>query len=126
MAAKKSSKKSKKKKKATPKKKKKRKTSGKKKKKTKSKSSLKASANTDEHFVLLDGRTLQNIMDLAIALENMEDHVFGHHVNSNRNDFANWIRHVMRDGELAEHMSNAKHKNHASWIIYRHVAKKLW
>jgi hypothetical protein len=62
-------------------------------------------------FWLCSGGALKNIKELASALETMDEGVFVHHVNSDRNDFANWIKDIFQDEELALRLhgvSNAK------------------
>lgn len=65
----------------------------------------------DEHFfVLADGKTLKDLADLADALETMSNKTFKHHVNESKNDFSNWVRDVLKEGELAEEISEAKNR----------------
>lgn len=52
-------------------------------------------------FVLNDGRKLKNLNELVLALQDMSENIFSHHVNENKNDFANWIRDVIKEQELA-------------------------
>ena len=78
-----------------------------------------------QHFVLVDGRRLGDVKELADALENMADHVWAHHVNAERNDFANWINDVFADAELAERIRKAASKHHAQIVLYRAVLERL-
>jgi len=56
-----------------------------------------------EHaFQLIDGGELRNLEELAHMLEGMNHQTFQHHVNTQRNDFYNWIKDVIQDEELAK------------------------
>ena len=72
-------------------------------------------------FVLMDGRRLYDYKELADTLEELEDHIWDHHVNLERNDFANWIHDVFQEQELSDALREAKGKHHAQIIIYRHI-----
>lgn len=71
-------------------------------KQAKSKSSLEKRVPQGEEFVLADGRKLASLLDLKIALRTMPQDVFHHHINTSRNDFAEWVAGTMDDPDLAE------------------------
>ena len=58
------------------------------------------------HFHVHTGSGLKNIYELSEALEIMDENAFSHHVNREKNDFANWIRDVIGDLKLAEEIVN--------------------
>jgi 23S rRNA G2069 N7-methylase RlmK/C1962 C5-methylase RlmI len=60
------------------------------------------------YFRLADGRVLKSVPELLEALKNMEEWVYNHHVNAEKNDFANWIADVYGDEELALGLKNSK------------------
>lgn len=62
----------------------------------------------ENSFYLKDGRILRNIYELSEAIRLMKDDVFRYHVNSSKNDFANWIGDVLGDEELANKVSKIK------------------
>ena len=77
----------------------------------------------DHHyFVLANGRPVKHVAELASILDQLEDHVFKHHVSGDRNDFENWIRDVFEDVELAKKISGVGDKKHLQLVIYRHLA----
>jgi hypothetical protein len=79
-----------------------------------------------EHvFFLVDGRALRDYKELADSLEAMADHVYNHHVNQERNDFATWIADTLQDKALAHKISVAEGKHHMQIIIYRHILDRL-
>ncbi len=66
-----------------------------------------AFTTSDKPFILHDGRTLYSIDDLVHALVSFSDELFAHHVTSEKNDFASWVRDVFKHEELAEQISLA-------------------
>ena len=63
-------------------------------------------AKVPEEYIFLcsDGNTFRDIKELADSLMVMSDDVFARHVNSEKNDFYNWVRDVIRDEELAQEL----------------------
>ena len=90
------------------------------------KTKLKKKLSEDHYFVLLGGHKIKNVKDLADALEMIDEHHFKHHVNDNKNDFANWIRDVFEEFDLAEKVKTAKNKDHTRLIIYKHISNSFW
>ena len=56
----------------------------------------------DKAFVLSNNKRLRSIKDLLDYLPTMPEDVFNHHTKEGRNDFANWIKGVFEDKELAK------------------------
>ena len=61
-------------------------------------------------FWVNNGPIVRNLDELAKSLEYMKDETFWHHVNPDKNDFANWARDVLRDEALAESLKKLKSK----------------
>jgi hypothetical protein len=76
----------------------------------------------DKYFVLANGQPVRNVAELAAILDQLEDHIFHHHVTADRNDFHNWIRDVFEDVELAGKVAGVNDKRHLQLVIYRHIA----
>ncbi|MFH1399108.1 MAG: hypothetical protein ABIG95_03275 [Candidatus Woesearchaeota archaeon] len=55
----------------------------------------------EQCFFTNDGKVLSNLQELHEALKGMDEGTFRHHVNPNKNDFANWIRDVICKKALA-------------------------
>lgn len=104
----------------------KKKTQGKKPSKTSVKKKLKKKIPEEHFFMLITGARLRNIKELADALENIDISHYEHHVNENKNDFANWIKDVFEEFDLAEKIKTAKNKDHARFIIYKHICNSFW
>lgn len=79
----------------------------------------------DCYFLVVDGSTIKNLLELADALRTMSDDVFYYHVTNDRNDFSNWIRDVFEEKELAEELSKLHSKMEAQVAVLRHLLKKL-
>ena len=52
--------------------------------------------NEDCYFHLANGKIIKSASELIEELRNMEQWVFEHHVNSEKNDFVNWLEHISR------------------------------
>ena len=74
-----------------------------------------------------DGRVVQNLEELAVALRDMPEETFRYHVNKDKNDFRNWVNDVIGDATLANQLGKAStrttyaHKVEArlSWLKAR-------
>lgn len=76
----------------------------------------------EKYFVLANGQPVKNVAELAAILDQLEDHVFHHHVTPDRNDFHSWVKDVFEDVELARKITGINDKKHLQLIIYRHMA----
>jgi hypothetical protein len=61
-------------------------------------------------FTLHDGRVIKNLSELKVAMEQMSEEMFRQHVRKGNNDFANWIRDVIGDRELAAVLARVPNK----------------
>ena len=61
-------------------------------------------------FLLCNGREIDSIKGLHKELVGMDDDVFNHHVNPDRNDFSMWINNVFNRAELADRISKLRNK----------------
>ncbi|MBD3163906.1 hypothetical protein GF323_01790 [Candidatus Woesearchaeota archaeon] len=82
-------------------------------------------APKNKEFILLDGRKLKNLKDLAFALGDMADEVFWHHVNDARNDFVCWINEVLKERELAADMEKIKDRFNAQLSVLKHIVRNI-
>lgn len=76
-----------------------------------------------ECFWSRDGQILQNLSDLSLAIGSMDDEIFLHHVSSEKNDFADWVEHVLQDSLCAEALRKAKKKEQAEKVVQLHLRK---
>ncbi|MFH1849927.1 MAG: DUF5752 family protein, partial [archaeon] len=59
-------------------------------------------------------RSLHELIDM---LETMDEDTFHFHVNESKNDFANWIRGVLGDEDLAQRISDARTRDAVISVI---------
>lgn len=78
-------------------------------------------------FFVKNGAQLRNLRELAEFLEDVESHVFDHHVTEDRHDFANWVHEVLHERALAEQLRQAqRHPEAHQRVIYRHIVRRVW
>lgn len=94
--------------------------------KEKARKTVKKNASPDKVFILVNGKKVKNIKELADVIERIEDHVFNHHVNENKHDFAVWLKDVFEEVGLAEELAHVKDKKHVQLVLYKHISHKLW
>ncbi len=78
----------------------------------------------ERHFFFVNGERVKNVKELAEIMDRIEQEVFDYHVNEERNDFYNWVKHVFEDIELAEKLVGVTGPKHLQFTIYKHVADK--
>jgi len=75
-------------------------------------------------FITLDGDKIKNLSELSEKLETMQDKVYKHHVNEEKNDFSKWVNDVMDDEELAQDLMGTE-KQEAQVAVLKAMIKKL-
>lgn len=78
-------------------------------------------AGEGEEFWLHDGPALRNIHDLKHALDNITDEQFAFHVGEGKNDFANWVRYVLKDDECAAALLRCKTILSTRRVLIKHL-----
>jgi hypothetical protein len=84
---------------------------------------FKKSINPEHYFFLRDGRVLKDVIELADTLENINNDIFYHHVNNEKNDFSNWIKDIFENKELSEEIFTIREPRQMQVIILKHLAK---
>lgn len=69
---------------------------------------LLSSVEDSQAFRLPDGKAIKSLNELVSSLNNIDDTLFNHHVNNDRNDFASWIEHCFDDKVLSKRLSELK------------------
>ena len=73
-------------------------------------------------FWCYGGATFRDMKELAEGLVAMSDDVFAYHVNSEKNDFCNWVRDVVQDDELASDLARATNRLQAAEYVTSRMA----
>src|SRR3972149_4853083 len=68
-------------------------------------------------FRCRDGRTFRDMKDLAERLVAISDDTFSSHVNSERNDFSQWVRDAIKDEKLAGDLAKATSRTQAAGYV---------
>ena len=81
-------------------------------------------ANVPEEYVFrcADGRVFQNMNDLEQAFATMTDETFSYHVNKDKNDFANWVKDIIKDDKLAKDLAKSLARTQAVKTVTRRLA----
>jgi hypothetical protein len=69
------------------------------------------------YFRTFDGKVLKSLSELCDFLRDCSNDSFSFHVDSNKNDFANWIKEIIFDVSLADEIRNIKDKMQMRDII---------
>ena len=81
---------------------------------------LLADVPEQKRFWCHDGKLLNNMAELEMALKQMIDETFRYHVNQNKNDFSTWVRDVIGDEELAGDLQDSStHAQAAKYVSDR-------
>ncbi|MBS3113916.1 hypothetical protein J4448_02345 [Candidatus Woesearchaeota archaeon] len=67
----------------------------------------------EQCFWVNNGPILKNLEELADALPDMNDETFNHHVNSEKNDFSNWVKDIIGDNKLANDLLSSRGRDSA-------------
>ena len=67
-------------------------------------------ASTEKMFHFESGRKAKNLKELEEGIRRMSYREFNHHVNTEKNDFANWVAHVLHDRGLADKLETTQSK----------------
>ena len=69
-----------------------------------------------------DGLILQNMKQLGGALNTMTDENYVFHANTEKNDFSNWVRDIIKDEMLANDLQKATNRAQAAKLVANRMA----
>ena len=69
-----------------------------------------------------DGLILQGMKELENALNSTADEIYVFHANTEKNDFTNWVRDVIKDDILAKDLQKAKNRTQAAKFVASRIA----
>ena len=61
-----------------------------------------------DKFYFSNGESAGSLREFFEKLKNIDEECFSHHVNEEKNDFANWIRDCIGDKELGKRIEKLK------------------
>jgi len=71
----------------------------------------------EKAFYMANGTVINRLSELPEVIESTDEQTFSYHVNSEKNDFANWIRDVFDSKPLANKISTKCNKNEMVKIL---------
>jgi len=80
-----------------------------------------SNVNPKQAFKLHMGSEITDLKSLFEALNIMDDTSFKHHVTGSKNDFANWVRDVLDDKDLASALHSTKDRMHMIQLVKKRV-----
>jgi|GEM_PF-6658039 len=89
------------------------------------KATLLESIQGNQRFFLSDGSVIASLHELALKLPFLADHVFGCHVTSSRNDFAEWVKNIYDEPALSDEMRKVPSKHALSVLLLQTLMKAL-
>jgi hypothetical protein len=73
-------------------------------------------------FWVYNGPALQSLLDLRVALKTMiSKEQYEHHVNKEKNDFSQWVLHILKDEACAKDLLKAKTAKAALKVVEEHL-----
>jgi hypothetical protein len=79
------------------------------------------SASEHQKFWVNDGQILADLMALADSFRKMDTLLFQYHVNSEKNDFADWVEHVLRDISCAQSLRKVQTPEDAYVVVSKRL-----
>ena len=69
-----------------------------------------------------NGSTFSDLEELAAGLRAMSDETYAYHCNPDKQDFANWVRDIVKDEELAADLARAENRIQAAECAAARIA----
>ncbi len=84
--------------------------------------SLLADVPEEYVFKCCNGHVLHNMRELGEELKTMSDEDYTFHANVEKNDFAKWVKDIIRDTTLAKNLQKSQNQVQANkWVSSRIV-----
>lgn len=75
----------------------------------------------DTCFWTTDGQVLAHLADLEMAFGSMNESVFLYHANTVKNDFSEWVEHILEDAALAASLRRCRKPQTAQKVVRKHL-----
>ncbi|MEM4268343.1 MAG: DUF5752 family protein [Candidatus Woesearchaeota archaeon] len=80
-----------------------------------------SNARPEETFKMTAELEIKNLQELSQVLNSIHQSTFAKHVNSEKNDFANWVRHSLKDDVLAERLQATRDLSTTKELINKRI-----
>ena len=76
-------------------------------------------ADVPEEYIFrcCDGQILRNVKELRDSLNTMKEETYVFHVNKEKNDFAKWVRDIIKDEMMAMDLQKAPNRARAAKLV---------
>ncbi len=64
-----------------------------------------------------DSCVMRNMKELGDALKTMTDETYAFHANTEKNDFVNWVKDIIKDERLAKDLQKASNRAQAAKVV---------
>jgi len=78
-------------------------------------------APPDKNFWTNDGQIISDLVALADTFAAMDELLFEYHANAAKNDFADWVEHVLADETCAKALRKVKNPKDAHTIVVKRL-----
>lgn len=78
-------------------------------------------APPDKNFWTNDGQIISDLVALADTFAAMDELLFEYHANAAKNDFADWVEHVLADEACAKALRKVKNPKDAHTIVVKRL-----
>ncbi len=68
-------------------------------------------------FRCCDGGIVRNTKELGDTLKTMTDETYAFHANTEKNDFTNWVKDIIKDERLAKDLQKAPNRAQAAKLV---------
>jgi hypothetical protein len=68
-------------------------------------------------FKCCNGHILRNMRELGEELKSMSGESYAFHANMEKNDFANWVRDIIKDATLAKNLQKSQNQAKADKLV---------
>ena len=69
-----------------------------------------------------DGLILQSMKELGNALNSTAEETYVFHANTEKNDFTNWVRDIIKDDMLSKNLQKATNRTQAAKLVASRIA----
>ncbi len=83
-------------------------------------------APAEKEFWTNDGQILTDLVSLAESFAAMDNILFQYHVSDDKNDFADWVEHVLEDQDCATSLRKTNTPKKAHGVVVRRLRYYEW